>query len=202
VIVVSAPSGAGKTTLCRRLLSELPGIGFSVADATLQKRPGEREGVDYHFVSEAEFERLRTHGEFIEWALVAGHLYGTSSAAVRSVTESGRDVLLDIDTQGAASIRLLVPDALHVFILPPTPEALRARLEGRASETPEGLARRLTLARGEVARAFAYDYVVVNEDLEGAYESLRAIVLAARCRRERQAGRVAPIIAAFDEWRP
>ena len=115
------------------------------------------------------------------------------------MTASGRDVLLT--SNPGRAVRVSCP-ARYVFILPPTPEALRARLEGRASETPEWLARRLSLARGEVARALLYDFVVVNDDLEGAYDAFRAIVLAARCRRERQAGRVGPILAAFDDWRP
>jgi guanylate kinase len=134
--------------------------------------------------------------------VVAGHLYGTSADAVRQVTERGHDVLLDIDTQGAAAIRQLVPEAVHVFILPPGPEALRARLAGRRSETPETLARRLDLARDEVGKAPGYDFIVVNDDLEEAFDRLRAIVVAARSRRERQGRRLDGILAAFRTWRP
>src|SRR5262249_4929211 len=157
----SAPSGAGKTTLCRRLLAEMPDIEFSVSHTTRAPRPGEREGVDYHFVTAEAFEERRARGELLEWARVAGDLHGTSAAAVRQVTERGHDALLDIDTQGAAAVRRLVPEALHVFILPPGPEALRARLTGRGSESPESLAGRLRLARDEVDRAPGYDYIVV-----------------------------------------
>src|SRR5262249_20699011 len=146
-------------------------------------RAGERDGVDYHFVTAAAFEERRRQGEFIEWAEVAGHLYGTSSTAVRQVVERGRDLLLDIDTQGAAAIRRLVPDAVHVFTLPPGPEALRARLTGRDSETPESLARRLRLARDEVDKAPLYDFIVVNDDLDEAFDRLRSIVVAERSRR-------------------
>jgi guanylate kinase len=197
VIVISAPSGAGKTTLCRRLLAELPGIEFSVSLTTRPPRPGEQEGVDYHFVSRQEFEDRRDRGGFIEWAVVAGHLYGTSGEAVRAAAGRGRDVLLDIDTQGAASIRRLVPEAVHIFILPPGPDALRARLEGRGSETAESLARRLGLARGEIEKAHLYDFIIVNDDLDQAYERLRAVVLGARCRRDRQQDRLAAIAGAF-----
>jgi guanylate kinase len=202
VIVVSAPSGAGKTTLCRRLLAELPDIEFSVSHTTRPPRAGERDGVDYHFVTAEAFEERRQRGEFIEWARVADHLYGTSSAALRQVTERGHDVLLDIDTQGAAAIRRLIPEAVHVFILPPAPEALRARLTGRHSETPESLARRLQLARDEVDKAPGYDFIVVNDDLEEAFDRLRSIVLGARSRRERQERRLGGILAAFRAWRP
>jgi guanylate kinase len=201
VIVVSAPSGAGKTTLCRRLLAELPGIEFSVSHTTRPARADERDGVDYHFVDAGAFEERRQRGEFIEWARVAGHLYGTSSDAVRQVTGRGLDVLLDIDTQGAAAIRRLIPEAVQVFILPPGPEALRARLTGRHSETPESLARRLELAREEVDKAPGYDFIVVNDDLEEAFERLRSIVVAGRSRRDRQERRLGEVLAAFRAWR-
>ena len=202
VIVVSAPSGAGKTTLCRRLLAELADIEFSVSHTTRPAREGERDGVDYHFVTGDAFEKLRERGEFIEWALVAEHLYGTSAAALRRVTERGHDVLLDIDTQGAAAIRRLIPEAVHVFILPPGTEALRARLTGRQSETPASLARRLQLARDEVDKAPGYDFIVVNDDLEEAFDRFRAIVVSTRSRRERQVRRLEGILAAFRAWRP
>ena len=197
LLVVSAPSGAGKTTLCKRLLAEVPAIEFSVSHTTRAARAGERDGVDYHFVGEGEFAALRAEGAFLEWALVAGHLYGTSAAAVRAAQGRGRDVLLDIDTQGAASVRRLDPGAVHIFILPPDPEALRARLEGRGSEAPDALERRLGLARGEMDQAHLYDYLIVNDDLDEAYERLRAVVLAVRSRRERQAGRLEAIAARF-----
>jgi guanylate kinase len=202
VIVVSAPSGAGKTTLCRRLLAEVAGIEFSVSHTTRPARPGERDGVDYHFVTREAFEERRERGEFIEWATVAGHLYGTSAAALRQVTDRGHDVLLDIDTQGAAAIRRLLPEAVHIFILPPGPEALRSRLTGRQSETPDSLARRLELARHEVDQAPGYDFIVVNDDLNDAFDRLRAIVMASRSRRDRQARRLEGILAAFRAWRP
>ena len=197
LLVVSAPSGAGKTTLCKRLLAEVPAIEFSVSHTTRTPRAGERDGIDYHFVAQGEFEALRARGEFLEWATVAGHLYGTSAAAVRTALGRGRDVLLDIDTQGAASVRRLDPAAVQIFILPPDPEALRSRLEGRGSESAKDLQRRLGLARGEIDQAHLYDYIIVNDDLDEAYERLRGVVLAVRSRRERQAERLAAIATRF-----
>ncbi len=197
VFVISAPSGAGKTTLCKRLLDEVPGIEFSVSFTTRAPRDGEREGVDYHFVDRVEFERRRRRGEFVEWAQVDGQLYGTSAESVKEATAQGRDILLDIDTQGAENVRRLIPDAVLIFIMPPGREALRERLLKRGTEGAEALARRLSLARGEVEKSPMYDYVVVNDDLEAAYDQLRAIVLAVRCRRERQMGRIKEIAAGF-----
>jgi guanylate kinase len=197
VFVVSAPSGAGKTTLCKRLLQELQGIDFSVSFTTRPPRTGERPDVDYHFVESAEFERRRRAGEFVEWAVVDGQSYGTSAVTVREATEAGRDILLDIDTQGAENIRRLMPDAVLIFILPPGLEALKERLMRRGTEGPEALERRLGLARGEIEKAPLYDYVIINEDLESAFDQLRSIVVAARCRRERHASRVEWITSGF-----
>ena len=195
--MVSAPSGAGKTTLCKRLLQDLPGLAFSVSLTTRPARDGEREGVDYYFVDPAEFDRRRQRGDLIEWAVVDGQLYGTSAAAVQEATARGIDVLLDIDTLGAASIRTKNPEAILIFIMPPGTEALKERLARRGTEDPGALARRLSLARGEVEKWPLYDYVVVNEDLETAYDQLRSIVVAARCGRERQAERLRALAAGF-----
>jgi guanylate kinase len=197
VFVVSAPSGAGKTTLCRRLLDQVKGIEFSVSCTTRPPRPDERDGVDYHFLGHAEFERRRAAGEFLEWARVGAELYGTARAAVAAATGRGADILLDLDTQGAESVRRLLPGAVLIFIMPPDREALRARLQRRGSETPEAMERRLGLAGGEIEKAGLYDYVVVNDDLETAYARLHAIVLAERCRFARLAGRVEAIAASF-----
>ena len=199
LIVVSAPSGAGKTTLCRRLLEALPGLAFSVSHTTRPPRSGERSGVDYHFVGRAEFEGKRAAGEFLEWAVVGGELYGTSAVAVETSLAEGLDVLLDVDTQGAAAVRRLKPEAVLVFILPPGPEALRARLLARGSESEEGLERRLRLAAAEVARASEYDYQVINDDLDAAFDRLRAIVVASRCRTARLRERLDTISARFGD---
>src|SRR5262249_22454746 len=158
---VSAPSGAGKTTLCQRLLQDDPAIDFSVSFTTRPMRPNEKEGVDYHFVGRAEFERRRDRGEFVEWALVGAHLYGTSATTVRDAAALGRDILLDIDTQGALNIRRLIPESVLIFILPPSRAALKERLDRRGTDGPEDVARRLDLARGEVEKSPAYDYLIV-----------------------------------------
>jgi guanylate kinase len=197
VFVVSAPSGAGKTTLCKRLLAEVPALEFSVSFTTRAPRPGEREGVDYHFVGRDEFDRRRRDGEFLEWAMVDGECYGTSGRAVKEATGAGQDILLDIDSQGAEKVRTLIPDAVLIFIMPPGKEALRKRLMKRGTDTPETMARRLSLAWGEILKASLYDYVIINDDLEEAYERLRSIVVASRCRRERQTARIKEISAGF-----
>jgi len=197
LLVISAPSGAGKTTLCKRLLAEVAAIEFSVSHTTRAPRPGERDGVDYHFVGQEEFEALRADGEFLEWAVVAGHHYGTSAKRVGAALGWGRDVLLDVDTQGAASVRRLEPSAVLIFVLPPDPEALRSRLEGRGSESPEVLQHRLGLARGEISQAHLYDFIIVNDDLDEAYDRLRSVVLAVRSRRERQEERLVAIATRF-----
>lgn len=197
LIVVSAPSGAGKTTLCRRLLEALPGLAFSVSHTTRAPRASERNGVDYHFTTREQFEARKTAGEFLEWAVVGGELYGTSASQVDGMVKSGQDVLLDLDTQGAAAVRRLRPEAVLIFILPPGPEALRARLLARGSESEEGLERRLRLAAAEVARAGEYDYQVINDDLDVAFDRLRSIVVATRCRTPRLRERLESIRGRF-----
>lgn len=198
VFVISAPSGAGKTTLCRRLLQEDRRIRFSVSTTTRAPRPGERQGVDYDFVGPEEFDRRRAAGEFAEWAVVGGDRYGTSARALREANDAGLDVLLDIDTQGAASIRRAMADAVLVFIMPPGPDALRERLVNRGTETGERLERRLALAAGEIRRWRLYDHVIVNDDLETAYARLRAVIEAARCRTSRQEALLRPLAASFE----
>lgn len=199
VLVISAPSGAGKTTLCKRLLEEDRKVDFSVSFTTRPPRAGERDGADYFFVDREEFERRRDRGEFVEWAVVGGHLYGTSVEGVKEAAARGRDILLDIDTQGAVNIRRLIPEAVLIFILPPGRAALKERLTKRGTDGPEEMARRLRLARGEVERSPTYDYVIINDDFEVAYRQLRAVVEAARCRTDRQKARLEAILREFTD---
>ncbi len=202
LFVVSAPSGAGKGTLIRRLLEELDGIVFSVSWTTRAPRPGERDGVDYHFCDETTFREKVRRGEFLEWAEVHGHLYGTERAQVEARLAEGLDVLLDIDVQGAAQVRASGFPATFVFILPPSPEVLAERLRGRGTESEESLRLRLADARDEVPRWREFDWLVLNDDLAEATREFVAVFRAVRASRERRAGLAARIEAAFREWSP
>lgn len=184
LFVVSAPSGAGKTTLCQRLGSVLPGIRHSVSYTTRKPRPSEVNDRDYTFVQEAEFRRMMEAGEFAEWAEVHGNLYGTSKKRIDELREGGTDVILDIDTQGARKIRDVYRDGVYVFILPPSMKALRERLQARMSDTVGEIEKRLRRARDEIADYRNYDYVIVNSVFEEALGELEAIVRAKRARTE------------------
>jgi guanylate kinase len=185
VIVVSAPSGAGKTTVLARVLDEMPGLRFSVSHTTRVPRPDEREGVHYHFVDRATFLRLREAGVLVEWAEVHGNLYGTGRAELERAERDGVDLLLDLDVQGAAKIRARMPDAVTIFILPPSFEALERRLRGRGEDDETTIARRLAAAGMEIGAFRDYEYAIVNEDLDACVEALKSIVRAARCRMSR-----------------
>ena len=187
LLVLSSPSGAGKTTLSRRLIAEDELISMSVSVTTRAPRPGEVDGRDYHFRDVAAFELLRERGELLEWANVHGNLYGTPTAPVMEQMTLGRDVLFDIDWQGANQLNATAPDdVVRVFILPPSAEALRQRLEGRAQDKPEVVARRLAGAAAEIEHWAEYDYVLVNADLERCLAELTTILAAERLRRARQ----------------
>jgi guanylate kinase len=185
LFVVSAPSGAGKTTLCREVRLRLPDLAYSVSYTTRPPRPGEIDGTDFHFVTEAEFQRLREWGEFAEWAVVHGQLYGTRARVLESTLGEGRDILLDIDTQGAGQLRRRYAEAVLVFIVAPSLAELEQRLRERRANNPGDIARRLARAREEIAMWRQYDYLIVNRDVKEAAEQLTAIVVAERARTSR-----------------
>lgn len=190
LLVVSSPSGAGKTTLCRRLRSEFPQLRFSVSYTTRPPRAGETHGVEYFFVDRDAFTAMVARDEFAEYALVHGNNYGTAAALVRESLASGIDLLFDIDFQGGRQLRSrFAGDVVLVFILPPSLGELQRRLQARATDAPEVIERRLRVARDELSHYHEYDYVIVNDDLDRAYEALRSIYLAElhRCGRQRAA---------------
>ena len=194
LIVISAPSGTGKTTLTHMLLKEFPDMEFSVSYTTRKPRPGEVNGKDYFFVDRETFERMIEEGDFLEWAEVYGNLYGTSKSQVLKALNEGKDILLDIDTQGALQVKKNFPEAVLIFILPPSFKELERRLRSRGTDDEETIERRLKIARVEVERAPLYDYIVVNDRLEKAYEKLKSIVIAEKCRTERLKGQFEKIV--------
>lgn len=202
LVVVSSPSGGGKGTLIRRVLNSVPELGYSVSFTTRPPRAGEAHGQHYFFVSPEEFEALAQKGEFLEWAYVHGNRYGTSRTQVALELAQGRDIILEIDVQGAANIRHLEINAISVFILPPSFEVLRARLTARGSENPEALALRLRNSRGEVERYRDFQYVVINDDAERAASQLAAIIYAERARLNRQRPAAEKVLATFTQESP
>jgi len=179
LFVVSSPSGAGKTTLCNRLRAEFPKLSFSVSTTTRPPRAGETHGVDYEFVDQPTFQEMIARDEFAEYAMVHGHMYGTSAALVRQAVGEGRDLLFDIDYQGGRQLKQAFPhDVVLVFILPPSISALAERLQRRATDSAEVIERRLRVAREELKHYAEYDYLVMNDDLDRAYDALRAVYVA------------------------
>jgi guanylate kinase len=195
--VVSAPSGTGKSTVLERLLISLGHLRFSVSHTTRQPRPGEREGESYHFVEKPVFEDLVARDRFLEWAEVHGNLYGTSRDEYERAERDGVDLLADLDVQGARQVRERFPDALTVFILPPSYASLEERLRGRGADPEADIQRRLARALGEARLYWEYDHVLVNEDVDECAESLRAIVLASRSRAAHAGSRAREILDTF-----
>jgi guanylate kinase len=189
LFIVSAPSGAGKTSLLRELVPADPQLVMSVSHATRAKRPGEEDGVHYHFIGAERFEELVEQGAFLEHARVFDNYYGTAEAAVRDQLGAGLDVVLEIDWQGARQVRERFPGAVSIFVAPPSIEALRERLSGRGQDGPEIIARRMAEAQAELSHYPEYDYLVVNDRFGQALAELRAIVTAERLREPRQAAR-------------
>jgi guanylate kinase len=197
LLVISAPSGSGKTTLVHRLVEEVEPVEFSISYTTRAMRPSEEEGVDYHFVTEESFRKKIANGDFLEWAEVHERLYGTGRAETETVLGRGVDLVLDIDVQGAEQVKRAMPDAILIFILPPSFQVLEQRLRDRRQNHPEDIERRLAAARREVSHYRNYDYAVVNDEIERCAALLRAIVFAERAKRQRMEPIVKGILDTF-----
>ena len=189
MFILSSPSGAGKTTISRMLLEADPAIKLSVSVTTRPPRPGEKDGVHYYFVDDAEFDRMVEEDDFYEWAHVFGYRYGTPKGAIRGALKEGQDFLFDIDWQGTQQLKQKDDqDVVTVFILPPSLAELRQRLESRAQDTPEVIDSRMERARGEISHWAEYDYVVINDDVQACFAKVREVLDAERMRRTRQTG--------------
>ncbi len=187
MLVISSPSGAGKTTLARMLMKEFDDVVLSVSATTREPRPNETDGIDYHFKSEAKFKEMIANREFLEWAKVFDRYYGTPRADTVAQLEAGNDVLFDVDWQGADALHDQMPnDCVSVFVLPPSIDALEARLAAREGSTPEMVARRMRDAQAEIKHWRRYDYCIVNDDLDEAYQKLRRVLLVERTKRLRE----------------
>jgi guanylate kinase len=182
LFVVSAPSGAGKTTLCRALSDSVENLTHSISYTTRKPRPGEIDGRDYYFVTEERFRNMVQAGDFAEWAKVHSNLYGTSRRVLSEMRAEGTDVILDIDTQGAGQIKEKCQDAVFIFIMPPSLEILEERLRNRKSDNEDEIKKRMRRARDEIRDYTMYDYIIVNRDFDRALTELRSVVLAERCR--------------------
>jgi guanylate kinase len=201
LFIVSGPSGAGKTSICTPVLRDMTGIELSVSFTTRSPRAGEKDGVDYRFVDEATFDAMVARGEFAEWAEVHGNRYGTSKAAIEAAMAAGRDLLLDIDVQGAEQIKQAYPypEAVSVFLLPPSMQRLRERLVGRKTDDDASVRTRLENACREIAAVGRYDYAIVNDSLEAAVEAMFAVVRAERLRvRRLNEGDIERVLREFD----
>ena len=198
LFIVSAPSGAGKTTLVERLVDETPHLRMSRSYTSRAARPGESDGVDYNFVTRAQFESMAARGEFLEWADVFGNLYGTSAADTERMLATGDDVVLVIDLKGARQLRQAGLAASTVFVMPPSSAVLEQRLRGRSKDREADIRRRLDVARTEVASFDEYDFIVINDGVAEAANGLRSIVLAGRARRERMAPAARAIVGTFE----
>ena len=195
--VVTAPSGAGKTTLVLALLAAEPQVQLSVSYTTRAPREGEADGRDYHFVSRDKFMEMVNHGDFLEHAEVHGNLYGTSQSWITDAISSGRDILLEIDWQGAQQVRKIFPDAIGIFILPPSAAVLEQRLRNRGKDSEEAIRQRLINAREEISHVDEFDYAIVNEHIDLAVRDIVGIVRAERCRLAKQSLRHGELIASL-----
>jgi guanylate kinase len=184
LFVISAPSGGGKTTLCRKLLKKMPDVRLSVSYTTRGPRKGEVNDVDYTFITREKFRKMIDRGEFAEWAMVHGNLYGTSIKRIKELSSKGYDIILDIDINGAAQIRKSYSGAVYIFVLPPSLEALEKRLVNRKTDSDDTIKTRLDNAKDEISRYKNYDYTIINDSVDRAYQELESIVLSARLRTE------------------
>jgi len=182
LFVISAPSGTGKSTIIREVRQGLDRLGYSVSHTSRSPRGNEREGVDYYFVNRLGFEQMIAQGKLVEWAEVYGAYYGTSVLELERLIQEGLDVLLDIDSQGARNIRSRFPKSVLIYLLPPSLEALEARLMGRGTDTPQAICGRMQKAYREMANCVWYDYIVINDDLKHAAEAVRSVIVAERCK--------------------
>ncbi len=194
--IVSAPSGAGKTTLCKMAVDFFPDLRHSVSYTTRSPRPGETDGVDYCFVDDAGFDRMVEAGEFLEHAGVHGKRYGTARADLTAVTSAGLDIILDVDVQGAEKIRENLSGGVYIFIIPPSIDECRRRLRTRAKDPEEEIERRLKIALEEISRAPRYEYIIINEELDEAFDRLRSIITAERSKSSREMDRVIRLFGA------
>jgi len=199
VFIISAPSGSGKSTLVGRLLASVPGLMFSVSYTSRELRGHEVDGRDYHFVSRGEFEAMIARGEFLEWALVFGNYYGTYRGVLEKARAEGKDLVLDIDVQGARQLMCQIPEAVSVFILAPSRQILEKRLRARGEDREEVIERRLRDAAEEIRNYDQYDYVLINRELAESDEVLSGIVYAERARRTRIEDRIRPILETFQD---
>jgi guanylate kinase len=199
LFIVSAPSGAGKTTLVERLVEKTPQLTMSRSYTSRAARQGETDGVDYNFVERQHFERMIAAGQFLEWAEVFGNLYGTCAADTERMLAAGDDVVLVIDVQGARKVRSLGLVATTIFVMPPSAEVLEQRLRGRSKDSDADIQRRLLVARQEVASFAEYDYIVVNDHIDAAVERLQQVVLAERSRLNRMGGAAESIVRTFHD---
>jgi guanylate kinase len=201
LFVITGPSGCGKSTLIRKVRRSVGDLEFSVSHTTRPPRPSEKDGVDYYFIPEKTFVGMVREKRFVEWARVHGHLYGTSRAEVERKGRR-RDVVLDIDVQGARQVRTRIPGAVHIFIMPPVAGELRRRLVRRREDSPEAVERRLRNARAEIRAFDEFDYVVVNDDLAKAAADLKAVIVASRHRTWAMAGALKPVLQSFRKGCP
>jgi guanylate kinase len=199
VFIISAPSGSGKSTLVHRLLVTIPGLTFSISYTTRPPRPNEADRVDYNFISRQEFEARLGRGEFLEYAEVFGNYYGTNRKTFEEAVHQGRDLVLDIDVQGARQLKVAIPEAVSIFVLPPSRDVLEHRLRARSQDSEEVIQRRLKGAAEEVRNYTQYDYVLINQEIEDSSARLESIVRAERLKKARMEEEVRPILESFSD---